>query len=191
MEYASNGNLLSYLDQNINKLTWRKKLNLVWGIVDYLKNIHGASLVHCDLHSGNIIAHVETEKQFQPCKLYICDLCLSRPVNSRESNSAIQGVLPFIAPEVFDTRKFAKESDMYSFGIIAHLVATGGPPFRDRQFDRDLGMRYYGRTTTDQQCLIRRRPVIKKLPNGVVMHGNFGCILTHLKRTGIPFIVMR
>ena len=27
---------------------------------------------------------------------------------------------------------------MYSFGIIMHLVATEKPPFRDRQFNRDL-----------------------------------------------------
>src|SRR5205823_11381407 len=46
--------------------------------------------------------------------------------------------LPFIAPEVFHTRKFTKKSDIYSFGLVMYLVATGEPPFRDRQFDRDL-----------------------------------------------------
>ena len=42
------------------------------------------------------------------------------------------------APEVFHTRKFTKKSDVYSFGIIMHLMATGEPPFRDRQFDTSL-----------------------------------------------------
>ena len=27
---------------------------------------------------------------------------------------------------------------MYSFGIITYLIASGEPPFRDRQFDGDL-----------------------------------------------------
>ena len=57
-------------------------------------------------------------------------------MNSCEST--IRGVLPFIALEVFHTGKFTQKSDVYSFGIIMHLVATGEPPFRDRQFDRDL-----------------------------------------------------
>ena len=57
---------------------------------------------------------------------------------SRQQNSTIRGVLPFIAPEVFHTCKFTQKSDVYSFGIIMYLIATGEPPFRGRQFDRDL-----------------------------------------------------
>src|SRR6185295_6821705 len=68
----------------------------------------------------------------------ICDLGLSQSVNSHESDSTIRGVLPFIAPEVFRTSKFTQKSDVYSFGIIMYLIATGEPPFRDRQFDRSL-----------------------------------------------------
>src|SRR5581483_1391529 len=33
---------------------------------------------------------------------------------------------------------FTQKSDIYSFGIIMYLIATGEPPFRDRQFDSDL-----------------------------------------------------
>ena len=69
---------------------------------------------------------------------FICDLGLSRSVNSRQQNPTIRGVLPFVAPEVFHTRKFTQKSDVYSFGIIMYLIATGEPPFRDRQFDTSL-----------------------------------------------------
>ena len=68
----------------------------------------------------------------------ICDLGLSQSVNSRQQNSTIRGVLPFIAPEVFHTREFTQKSDVYSFGIIMHFIATGEPFFRNRQFDRSL-----------------------------------------------------
>src|SRR6185312_3447641 len=93
--------------------------------------IHDMGLVHCDLHGGNIVLDSDNEP-------LICDLGLSRSVNSCESNSTIQGVLSFTAPEVFHTRKFTRKSDIYSFGIIMYLIATGEPPFRDRQFNRDL-----------------------------------------------------
>jgi len=90
--------------------------------------------VHCDLHGGNIVMHDNTS-EIVPL---ICDLGLSRSVNSRESNPTIQGVLPFVAPEVVHTRKFTQQSDIYAFGIIAYLMATGEPPFRYKQFNRDL-----------------------------------------------------
>jgi len=132
MEYTNNGNLLSYLDENVNKLTWRRKLWYLWEIAMYLSHIHYVGLVHCDLHAGNILMHNDDAP-------YICNLGLSRSVNSCESHSTIlRGALPFIAPEVFYTRKFTQKSDVYSFGIIMYLIATGEPPFRDRQFDASL-----------------------------------------------------
>src|SRR6185369_11230703 len=131
---AKNGSLLSYLNQNINKLTWKDKLRHLRDIADHLWIIHYIGLVHCDLHGGNIVLG----DYYERIKPYICDLGLSRLVNLRESNSTIRGVLPFIAPEVFHTRKFTQNSDIYSFGIIMYLMATGEPPYRGRQFDRSL-----------------------------------------------------
>ena len=70
MQYANNGSLLSYLDQNINKLTWMDKLRHLKDIADYLWVIHDVGLVHCDLHGGNIVIHNNT-REIEP---YICDL---------------------------------------------------------------------------------------------------------------------
>src|SRR6185437_14647752 len=92
MQYANNGSLLSYLDRNINKLTWKMKLYRLRDIVKHLNNIHGAGLVHCDLHGGNIVLH-DSVYSIDP---FICDFGLSRSVNSCEST--IRGALPFIAP---------------------------------------------------------------------------------------------
>ena len=132
MQHANNGSLLSYLDQNINKLTWKMKLQHLRDIAWYLNSIRNAGLVHCDLHGGNIVLH--------DTRSFICDLGLSQSVNSHESDSTvnIKGVLPFIAPEVFHICKFTQKSDVYSFGIIMYLIATGELPFRNRAFDRNL-----------------------------------------------------
>ena len=143
----------------------------------HLYNIHQVGLVHCDLHGGNIVMHDRNDST----KSLICDLGLSRSVNSRESNSTIRGGLPYIAPEVFHTRKFTQKSDVYSFGIIMHLMATGESPFRDRQFDTSLI-----REIMDvHRCLIQLQRNTKNLPSGVVMlilinvhiQGDFGMIL--------------
>src|SRR5690348_14654346 len=76
MQYANNGSLLSYLDQNINKLTWTDKLECLDTISRHLSYIHNTGLVHCNLHGGNIILH-DDESELEP---FICDLGLSRSV---------------------------------------------------------------------------------------------------------------
>ena len=70
MQYANNGNLLSYLNQNINKLTWMDKLRYLRDITIYLYYIHNAGSVHCDFHGGNIVLNGITP--------FICDLVLSQ-----------------------------------------------------------------------------------------------------------------
>jgi len=135
MQYANNGSLLSYLNQNINKLTWKDKLEHLGNIACVLRTIHDVGFVHCDLHGGNIVLHDDDDDIHEA---FICDLGRSRSVNSRQQNSTVRGVLSFIAPEVFHTRKYTQKSDVYSFGLIMYLVATGEPPFRDRQFDSNL-----------------------------------------------------
>src|SRR5436189_6115781 len=114
------------------------KLKQLKDIAWHLNTIHKAGLMHCDLHDGNVVLYNDDRICNSKTQLLICDLGLSRSVNSRESDSTIRGVLPFIAPEVFHTRKFTQKSDIYSFGIIVYLIATGEPPFGDRQFDGDL-----------------------------------------------------
>src|SRR6185436_2492543 len=85
MEYADNGSLLSYLDQNINKLTWYKKLKHLVQIAYYLNHIHGAGLVHCNFHGGNIVLH-KRYSVLDVIEALICDLGLSQSVNSCQQN---------------------------------------------------------------------------------------------------------
>src|SRR5438128_6434246 len=114
MQYANDGNLFSYLDRNTTKLTWRMKVECLESIARNLQNIHVKGLIHCDLHSGSIVLNNEKNSKKYDAHLsnpYICDLGLSRPVDSSESNtSTIQGVLPYIAPEVFHTGQFTQKS---------------------------------------------------------------------------------
>jgi len=137
MQHAGHGSLPSYLYQNINKLTWKMKLQYLKDIAWNLFLIHNGQLIHCDLHGGNIV--LNNNKHYNLTKPLICDLGLSKSMYSSESStSTIQGVLPYIAPEVLHSHKFTQKSDIYSFGIIMHQIANGEPPFRDWSSDDNL-----------------------------------------------------
>src|SRR5438128_108433 len=136
MQYANSGSLPSYLDKNINNLTWKMKLQYLKDIAIHLRRIHLKQLIHCDLHGGNIVLSSNVDST----RPLICDLGLAKSVNSSRSTATIQGVLPYIAPEVLHSHKFTRESDIYSFGIIMYQIANGEPPFRDSD-DTHLAVR--------------------------------------------------
>jgi len=141
MQYAEGGNLLSYLDHNFNHLTWRMKAKLVKCIAANLEVIHDTGSIHCDLHGGNILLdYIYNSKKASPNFIpYVCDLGLSQSVYSAEPRSStIQGVLPYIAPEVFHTYKYTQKSDIYALGILMYQIASGEPPFRNRAFEYEL-----------------------------------------------------
>src|SRR6185436_3604227 len=108
MQYANGGNLLSYLDQNIHKLTWMNKLLHLLSIAHCLWRIHNMGLVHCDLHGGNILVHNGES--------LICGFGLSRSMDSRESHSTIlRGAL----------RKFSIPANLLRNQTYILLVSSG------------------------------------------------------------------
>ena len=141
LQYAKHGNLWSYLEQNFNKMTWKMKCEFLNDLAQGLHWIHRSGLVHRNLHGGNIAVDIKPRQilQFRDSsrpRPLLLDLGLAR--SEKYVSTSVKGVLPFVAPEVFSTGKFTKKSDTYAFGIIMHLLASGEPPFRNRQFDNGL-----------------------------------------------------
>ena len=138
LEYAENGNLRKYIENNFN-LTWKEKLQFLQNIAYNLRTIHDQKYVHKDLHSGNIL-------QFNTI-LYgitskITDLGLAQFINNSKSSnsSSVCGVLPYIAPEVLDGKPYTFASDVYSFGIIMIEISTGKLPYGSVPHDEKLAL---------------------------------------------------
>src|SRR5260364_49004 len=121
MEYASKGSLRKNL-RTIAQMDWKDKINLLQCIASDLQIIHSHDLIHCDLHSGNILLNSLKSA-------YIADLGLSITANiaSKSNSDGIYGILPYIAPEVLNKHPYTKESDIYSFSIIMWEILYGKP----------------------------------------------------------------
>src|SRR5438034_7652008 len=75
---------------------------------------------------------------------YITDLGLCQPANAKSTqsdNKEIYGVLPYVAPEVLRGKEYTQASDIYGFGIIAHEICTGSPPYHDMAHEELLAMK--------------------------------------------------
>jgi serine/threonine protein kinase len=135
MRYYENGNLYSYLDESMGVLCWRDIVDMLWGISAGLNFIHEHNLFHGHLHGGNIL--VESEMDSIDTK--IADTGLDGPVDKQILSKKIYGVIPFVAPEIFNNGNTpTKESDIYSFGMIMWMLSSGVRPYSDRPHDLKL-----------------------------------------------------
>ncbi|CAG8773157.1 11606_t:CDS:1, partial [Acaulospora colombiana] len=72
-----------------------------------LEQIHNCDLIHCDIHSGNILAGVNGVLG----SIRIADLGLCKTATSDHARNNIYGVPPYVAPEIFRNSPFTKASD--------------------------------------------------------------------------------
>ncbi|GET58786.1 kinase-like domain-containing protein [Rhizophagus irregularis DAOM 181602=DAOM 197198] len=149
MEFAENGDLRTYLQNNKAKLYWRRKLDILRNIVAGLEIIHVTGMTHRDLHTGNIL---QFKDLLYPSR--ITDLGLSKQA-SEEKTEKIIGVTPYIAPEVLNKNPYSEASDIYSFAMILWEVGTGEKPYADLADDEALA---------DQIKRGRRPNIPKEMP---------------------------
>ena len=110
MQYAINGSLRQYLNNNYNSFNWHEKLHNLYAIALGLKTIHDKGLIHHDFHCGNILNDIQyNSSSSRDTYSLITDLGLCKPANlksSQEGDKKIYGVLPYVAPEVLRRKEY-------------------------------------------------------------------------------------
>jgi serine/threonine protein kinase len=131
MPYYDSGDLVHYISSEFYNIKWKVKLKNLKTIANGLINIHSVDIIHRDLHSGNIFFNLSKI----PC---IGDLGISKSATESTDNKENYGIIPYMAPEIFQGQKYTKASDIYSFGMIMWEFMTGRRPFWDRNHDIEL-----------------------------------------------------
>ncbi|RHZ84219.1 hypothetical protein Glove_84g121 [Diversispora epigaea] len=126
-------NLHNFLTKTFWGLGWKPKLDILFSTASSLVTLHNENLVHCDLHSENILNYT------RPFLMTNIDLDSCKLENNLILNAnKIYGSIPYIPPEVLRGNKFTWEGDIYSFGGIMYETATAQRPFSDQAHDTYL-----------------------------------------------------
>ena len=94
LSYFREGNLRVYLQKS--HLTLKDRITIFYCLCAALYQIHEKDLIHCDLHSGNILV--------VGGNCYITDLGLCGPVDEKSSNK-VYGIVSYVAPELLRGKK--------------------------------------------------------------------------------------
>ncbi|CAG8464226.1 820_t:CDS:2 [Cetraspora pellucida] len=139
MSYMSNGSLNDFLTKNFKDVTWKMKRDFLKDIATGIEWIHKNTLLHRDIHDGNILIGNNRDSN-----TLIADLGFSRPakddLESESSEHKIYGIMPYIAPEVLNKKQYSFSSDIYSLGMIMWELTSGYRPFYDRAYNTHLAL---------------------------------------------------
>ncbi|MBA0871888.1 hypothetical protein Goshw_001628 [Gossypium schwendimanii] len=123
-EFLPNKNLDYHLHREPCLLIWDKRYKIAMGLASalfYLQEECNQCVLHRDIKSSNVLLDLSFNAK-------LGDFGLARLVDHGEGSQTTQvmlGTEGYMAPECHDTYKAIKESDIYSFGIVALEIATG------------------------------------------------------------------
>ncbi|XP_065638008.1 L-type lectin-domain containing receptor kinase IX.1 [Quercus suber] len=121
-DFMPNGSLDSHLFQE-SVLIWELRYKVAQGLASallYLQEEWEQCVLHRDIKSSNIMLDSNFNAK-------LGDFGLARLVDHAKGSTTtdLAGTKGYIAPEYFTTNKATKESDVYSFGIVALEIASG------------------------------------------------------------------
>ncbi|KAI3992878.1 hypothetical protein MKX01_034228 [Papaver californicum] len=125
-EFMPNRSLDKHLFRGENALTWEVRYKIALGLASALLYLHEEweqCVVHRDIKSSNVMLDSNFNAK-------LGDFGLARLVDhdSGSQTTVLAGTMGYLAPECIATGKSSKESDVYSFGIVALEIACGRKP---------------------------------------------------------------
>ena len=122
-EFMPNGSLDSHLFGKKAPLHWSVRYKIALGVAAALLYLHEEweqCVVHRDIKSSNIML----DSSFN---VKVGDFGLARLMDHElgPQTTGLAGTLGYLAPEYINTGKASKESDVFSFGVVALEIATG------------------------------------------------------------------
>ncbi|OMJ78370.1 hypothetical protein SteCoe_21854 [Stentor coeruleus] len=122
MEYCPHGNLLKRINQ-CKVFTERESMVFIKNLLETLEYLHDKGIIHRDLKPENIL--MASKNSIYTFK--IADFGLSCYLDASEKTCS--GSPGYMAPEILRGINYSTKADIFSAGVIAHILLTGISPF--------------------------------------------------------------
>ncbi|KAK8473037.1 hypothetical protein PHAVU_001G040700 [Phaseolus vulgaris] len=131
-DYMPNGSLDTHLFGDKKPLAWDIRYKVALGVALALRYLHEdaeQSVLHRDIKSANVLLDTDFSTK-------LGDFGMAKLVDPRlkTQRTGVVGTYGYLAPEYMNGGRASKESDMYSFGVVALEIACGRRTYLDGEF---------------------------------------------------------
>jgi hypothetical protein len=168
MEYVDGESLEQRLDAD-PPISWA--IAVLRQIAEGLEQVHARGIVHRDLKPANVLVEAGPDGPCAKIADFGVSMLLAQVTRSSQPDADVSGDVRttragrvmgspmYMAPELAQDGAPVRSSiDMYAFGIMAHELLVGRPPFRDPLFVRAV----HGRSLPPPPPLAAVRPRIDR-----------------------------
>ncbi|KAJ7958467.1 Lectin receptor kinase [Quillaja saponaria] len=132
-EFMPNGSLDTHLFGNRRTLQWNLRYKIALGLASAMHYLHEDAeqcVIHRDIKSANVLLGRDFSTK-------LGDFGVAKLVDPllRTQMNGVVGTYGYLAPEYFNHGKASKESDMYSFGVVALEIVCGRRTYLDNEGD--------------------------------------------------------
>lgn len=126
MEHLEGSTLANALERGPMPLD--RIVDIVGGIANALKIAHANGIIHRDLKPDNVFLAARENNAFNVVLLDfgVAQLRNSLAIGPATKAGVLIGTLHFMAPEQLAGREITTRTDIFSLGIVAYMMATGG-----------------------------------------------------------------
>lgn len=132
MDYAEKGDLLQLIRQG-GAMVERDVRGVMWQVAQAINYLHDRNIAHRDLKCENVL--IKKDK-----RIVISDFGFARSVASSHDpkrtvmSDTYCGSAAYASPELLQGNKYdPKPNDIWSFGVLTFVVATGFMPYNETQ----------------------------------------------------------
>lgn len=134
LEYLSGGDFQHYLINKQFKISETKAYKFIHSIAHALHYMHTFGIIHRDIKPNNIVMISQSEDS----DVKIVDFGLAKFLGPGELVDEGVGTIYYAAPELFRGEKYGKAVDLWSLGVIVHILLVGKLPFYQKDNDKEI-----------------------------------------------------